>query len=115
MAENLGARYQIVPITQTFATLTQTLGPIFGELPFDVTEENMQARLRGMMLMALSNKFGYILLNTSNKSESAVGYGTLYGDSVGAISIIGDLYKSELTTWPAISTATVKLYRPIRS
>ena len=55
----------------------------FGELPFDVTEENMQARLRGMMLMALSNKFGHILLNTSNKSESAVGYGTLYGDSVG--------------------------------
>ena len=96
LAENLGARYQIVPITQTFATLTQTLGPIFGELPFDVTEENMQARLRGMMLMALSNKFGHILLNTSNKSESAVGYGTLYGDSVGAISIIGDLYKSEV-------------------
>ena len=97
LAEHLGARYQIVPITQTFATLTQTLGPIFGELPFDVTEENMQARLRGIMLMALSNKFGHILLNTSNKSESAVGYGTLYGDSVGAISIIGDLfYKSEV-------------------
>ncbi len=96
LAEKLGVHYQIVPITETFATLEQAFAPVFGELPFDVAEENMQARLRGVMLMALSNKFGHILLNTSNKSEGAVGYGTLYGDCVGAISIIGDLYKSEV-------------------
>ncbi|MDR2885901.1 MAG: NAD(+) synthase, partial [Rikenellaceae bacterium] len=69
---------------------------VFGDRPFDVTEENMQARLRMVFLMALCNKSGYILLNTSNKSEVAVGYGTLYGDSAGSLSIIGDLYKSEV-------------------
>ena len=96
LAENLGIEYQVVPINETFAALTTTLGPVFGELPFDVTEENMQSRIRGMMMMAISNKFGNILLATSNKSEIAVGYGTLYGDTVGALSIIGDLYKSEV-------------------
>lgn len=96
LAENLGVEYQIVPINETFAALTATLGPVFGELPFNVAEENMQARIRGMMMMAISNKFGNILLATSNKSEIAVGYGTLYGDTVGALSIIGDLYKSEV-------------------
>ena len=96
LAENLGVEYQIVPINETFAALTATLGPVFGELPFNVAEENMQARIRGMMMMAISNKFGNVLLATSNKSEIAVGYGTLYGDTVGALSIIGDLYKSEV-------------------
>lgn len=96
LAENLGVDYQIVPINETFAALTTTLGPVFGELPFNVAEENMQARIRSMMMMAISNKFGNILLATSNKSEIAVGYGTLYGDTVGALSIIGDLYKSEV-------------------
>ena len=96
LAENLGVEYQIVPINETFAALTTTLGPVFGELPFDVTEENMQSRIRGMMMMAISNKFGNVLLSTANKSEIATGYGTLYGDMVGALSIIGDLYKSEV-------------------
>ena len=63
--------------------------------PFDVTEENLQARIRGVILMAVSNKFGNVLLNTSNKSEAAVGYGTLYGDMCGGLSVIGDVYKTE--------------------
>ena len=96
MAENLGMNYQIVPITNIFALFTQTISPIFGELPFDLAEDNIQSRLRGTMLMALANKFGYILLNTSNKSEYAVGNSTLYGDSAGILSVIGDLYKSEV-------------------
>ena len=96
LAENLGVDYQIVPINETFAALTNTLGPVFGELPFDVAEENMQARIRSMMLMSISNKFGNILLATANKSEIAVGYGTLYGDTVGALSILGDIYKNEV-------------------
>ena len=65
-------------------------------LPFNIAEENMQARLRAVILMALSNKFGYILLNTSNKSEAAVGYGTLYGDMCGGISVLGDVYKTQV-------------------
>jgi NAD+ synthase (glutamine-hydrolysing) len=72
------------------------LKPIFGNRPFDVAEENLQARIRGMLLMAVSNKFGNILLNTSNKSEMAVGYGTLYGDMCGGIAVLGDVYKTEV-------------------
>jgi NAD+ synthase (glutamine-hydrolysing) len=72
------------------------LQPIFKNLPFNVAEENLQSRIRGMLVMALSNKFGYVLLNTSNKSELAVGYGTLYGDMCGGLSIIGDLYKTDV-------------------
>lgn len=96
LAENLGVECFSAPINETFMALTRALGPIFGEQPFDVTEENLQARVRATMLMALANKFGYIPLNTCNKSTNAVGYGTLYGDSVGVISIIGDLYKTEV-------------------
>ena len=96
MAENLGMNYQIVPITNIFALFTQTISPIFGELPFDHAEDNIKSIIRGTMLMALANKFGYILLNTSNKSEYAVGNSTLYGDSAGILSVIGDLYKSEV-------------------
>lgn len=96
LAENLGMSYDIVPITQSYKAVLETLSPVFGETRFDVTEENIQARLRMVLLMALSNKKGHIMLNTSNKSERAVGYGTLYGDSVGAISVIGDIYKSEV-------------------
>ena len=69
---------------------------IFEDQPENLTEENIQARLRGVMLMALSNKFGHLLLNTSNKSEAAVGYGTLYGDMCGAISVLGDVYKTQV-------------------
>ncbi len=96
LAENLGVKYDIVPITSAYAAVLKELKPLFGERPFDVTEENIQARLRMILLMAQCNKFGYILLNTSNKSELAVGYGTLYGDSAGSLSVIGDLYKSEV-------------------
>ena len=70
--------------------------PVFGDRAEDVTEENMQARIRGTILMSYANKFGAIVLNTTNKSEAAMGYGTLYGDSCGAISVIGDLYKTEV-------------------
>ena len=94
-AENLGCKYHIVPIKPTFDTFEETLKPIFQDMPFDVTEENLQARCRGVIVMAISNKFGNILLNTSNKSEAAVGYGTLYGDLCGSLSVIGDLYKTE--------------------
>src|SRR5690606_39418933 len=72
------------------------LSGLFSGLPIDTTEENIQARARAIILMAISNKFGYTLLNTSNKSEAAVGYGTLYGDMAGAFSVIGDVYKSDV-------------------
>ena len=96
MAKNLGVQYDIISIEETFNALEKTLAPQFGKLPFSVAEENMQSRSRGIILMAMCNKFGYILLNTSNKSELAVGYGTLYGDMCGGISVIGDLYKTEV-------------------
>jgi len=94
LAENLGVEYQIIPIDKAFAEVQKSLHPIFKDAPVDLTEENIQARLRGLILMALSNKYGYIVLNTSNKSEAAVGYGTLYGDMCGGISVIGDVYKT---------------------
>ncbi|MDP1726333.1 MAG: NAD+ synthase [Bacteroidota bacterium] len=96
LAARLGIRQNIISIEDTFNTLTETLKPYFNETPFGLTEENMQSRSRALILMALANKFGYILLNTSNKSELAVGYGTLYGDMCGGLSIIGDLYKTEI-------------------
>ncbi len=102
LAKNLGSPYYIVPIKDTFRVFQDTLSPMFKDLPFDVTEENLQARIRGVILMAYSNKFGNILLNTSNKSEGAVGYGTLYGDLCGSLSVIGDIYKTEafaLSRW----------------
>ena len=74
----------------------QSLSPIFGDLPFSTAEENLQSRIRGGVMMAYSNKFGNIVLNTTNKCEAAMGYGTLYGDTNGAISILGDLYKHEI-------------------
>lgn len=93
---NYGVKSDIIPIKKSYDAMMETLTPYFEEKPFDVTEENMQARLRAVILMALSNKHGYILLNTSNKSEAAVGYGTLYGDMCGGISVIGDVYKTEV-------------------
>ncbi len=96
LAENLGIRYDIISIKEIFDVYMNKLDPIFGEKPFNVTEENIQARIRGMLNMALSNKFGHIVLNTSNKSEMAVGYGTLYGDLCGGLSVIGDVYKMEV-------------------
>jgi NAD+ synthase (glutamine-hydrolysing) len=96
LAENLGVTYNIIPIKGAFDAFMENLAPIFGDLPFNVTEENIQARSRGLYLMALSNKFGNILLNTTNKSEMAVGYGTLYGDLAGGLSVIADVYKMEV-------------------
>lgn len=96
LAHNLGISYNIVPIADCFETLKTTMRPVFGERAEDVTEENMQARIRGTILMSYANKFGAIVLNTTNKSEAAMGYGTLYGDSCGALSVIGDLYKTEV-------------------
>jgi len=95
LAENLGCSYDIIPIKNTFDAFETSLAAQFAGTDFDVTEENIQARIRGTILMAMSNKFGYILLNTSNKSEAAVGYGTLYGDMCGGLSVIGDVYKTE--------------------
>ncbi len=94
--ENTHCRHIILPIQEITHAFDHTLQEAFKELNPDTTEENIQARTRGTLLMALSNKFGYILLNTSNKSEAAVGYGTLYGDMAGALSVIGDVYKTQV-------------------
>ena len=96
LAKNLGIGYDIIPISDVFHSLKTTMKPVFAGLPEDVTEENMQARIRGVILMAVSNKTGAVLLNTSNKSELSCGYGTLYGDLAGAIMVIADLYKLQV-------------------
>ena len=96
LAKNLNMPYDTIAIEEAFSTFKKILQPYFKGLPFNIAEENLQARIRGVLLMALSNKFGYILLNTSNKSEAAVGYGTLYGDMNGGLSVIGDVYKTQV-------------------
>lgn len=96
LAENLGIEHHIVPIKNIFGEFNEALSPIFEGLEHNLAEENIQARVRGTLLMALSNKFGPIVLNTSNKSEAAVGYGTLYGDMNGGISVLGDVYKTDV-------------------
>lgn len=96
LSENLGTPYDVLPIEQSVLAIENSLSPLFAGTKEDITEENIQSRSRGLLLMALSNKFGYILLNTSNKSENAVGYGTLYGDMCGGLSVIGDLYKTQV-------------------
>ena len=96
LSKNLGNHYEIIPIKNVFAAYEQALAPVFNGLPFNVAEENLQSRIRGAMVMALSNKFGCILLNTSNKSELATGYGTLYGDMAGGLGVLGDLYKQQV-------------------
>ncbi len=96
LAVNLGVRYDIVAIQEIFNQFLTDLKPLFEEMPFDIAEENIQARIRGTLLMAISNKFGNILLNTTNKSEAAVGYGTLYGDMNGGLSVLGDVYKTDV-------------------
>jgi len=92
-AEALGIRYSVLPIELPFEAFTTTLAPIFGDRPIDLAEENMQSRSRGVLLMALSNKFGPVVLTTGNKSEMAVGYSTLYGDMCGGFAPIKDAYK----------------------
>ena len=96
LSKNLDSRYDIVPIKDVYESFLTTLKPIFKDLPFGLAEENIQARSRGNLLMAVANKLGYILLNTSNKSELATGYGTLYGDMAGGLSILGDVYKTQV-------------------
>ena len=96
LAHNLGMSYDIVPIRPVFDAFRTALKPVFGERAEDVTEENMQARVRGTLVMSYANKFGALALNTTNRSEAAMGYGTLYGDSCGSIAVIGDLYKTEV-------------------
>ena len=96
LANNLGVSYDIVPIKPMFDTLRECMKPVFGDRPEDVTEENMQARIRGTIVMSYANKYSAMALNTTNKSEAAMGYGTLYGDSCGGLSVIGDLYKTEV-------------------
>ncbi len=96
LAKKLDVNYQIINIEKPFIAFEEILAPAFKGRKSDVTEENIQARIRAILLMAFSNKFGCILLNTSNKSEAAVGYGTLYGDMAGGLSVIGDVYKTDV-------------------
>jgi NAD+ synthase (glutamine-hydrolysing) len=96
LAHHLQSPVKILPIKDLFEAFETNLENEFKDLPFGLTEENIQARIRGVLLMALSNKFGHIVLNTSNKSEAAVGYGTLYGDMNGGLSVLGDVYKTEV-------------------
>jgi NAD+ synthase (glutamine-hydrolysing) len=93
---NLENRYDIIPIKNIYENFLKELKPFFKDLPFNIAEENIQSRIRGNLLMAMANKFGYILLNTSNKSELATGYGTLYGDMAGGLGVLGDCYKLQV-------------------
>ena len=94
LARNLGIHFELVPIAGMFDAYNQALGPVFAGRAADVTEENIQARIRGSLLMAISNKFGSLLLTTGNKSELGVGYCTLYGDMCGGLAVISDVPKT---------------------
>lgn len=96
LSENLNNPYEIIHIKDIYESFLKELKPIFEDRPFSVAEENMQSRTRGNLLMAIANKFGYILLNTSNKSELSTGYGTLYGDMAGGLGVLGDCYKLQV-------------------
>ncbi|HVW15314.1 MAG TPA: NAD+ synthase [Mucilaginibacter sp.] len=96
LVKNIGCMHEVIPIREITEAFEAALHPQFSNLPFNIAEENIQSRSRAVILMAMCNKFGYILLNTSNKSEAAVGYGTLYGDMCGGISVIGDVYKTQV-------------------
>jgi NAD+ synthase (glutamine-hydrolysing) len=96
LSENLGNPYDIIAIKDVYESFLSTLSPVFKDSPFGIAEENIQSRTRGNLLMAIANKFGYILLNTSNKSELATGYGTLYGDMAGGLGVLGDVYKMQV-------------------
>ena len=96
LAQNLSISYDVLPIRDLVTAYDQNLAELFANTTFSLAEENIQARIRGNLLMAISNKFGNLLLNTSNKSELAVGYGTLYGDLCGGLSVLGDVYKTEV-------------------
>jgi NAD+ synthase (glutamine-hydrolysing) len=96
LAGTINVSLDEISIDSLFDSFKKSLSPLFGDLPENATEENIQARIRGTLLMAIANKFGYILLNTSNKSELAVGYSTLYGDTCGALAVLGDVYKTQV-------------------
>ena len=96
LAGNLGVHYDLINIEKPFRAFEEELAPVFNGMERDIAEENIQARIRATLLMAVSNKHGCIVLNTSNKSEAAVGYGTLYGDMAGGLSVIGDVYKTDV-------------------
>ena len=96
LSKALGNPYDIIPIKNIYNSFLNELQPLFKDLPFGLAEENIQSRTRGNLLMAIANKFGYILLNTSNKSELATGYGTLYGDMAGGLGVLGDCYKLQV-------------------
>jgi NAD+ synthetase len=96
LAQNLGVTYHVISIERPYEEVNRAMEHVFKGLEFDVTEENIQSRLRGMLQMAYSNKFRALNLNTGNKSELAVGYCTLYGDMTGALAVLGDVYKSEV-------------------
>jgi NAD+ synthase (glutamine-hydrolysing) len=96
LSNNLQNPYEIIRINSVYESFLETLSPLFKDLPFSLAEENIQSRTRGNILMAIANKFGYILLNTSNKSELSTGYGTLYGDMAGGLGVLGDCYKLQV-------------------
>jgi len=96
LSKNLGNPCDMISIRNIYEQFLEELKPVFKDLPFGIAEENIQSRIRGNLLMALANKFNYILLNTSNKSELATGYGTLYGDMAGGLSVLGDVYKTQI-------------------
>ena len=96
LCRTLGNNYDVISIEKIYESFLEGLNPIFRDQPFSVAEENIQSRTRGNLLMAVANKFGYILLNTSNKSELSTGYGTLYGDMAGGLSVLGDVYKMQV-------------------
>src|SRR6202000_508220 len=96
LAGRLGVRFEMLAIHEPFDAVMKTLAPLFSGTPFGLAEENGQSRMRGLLLMALSNKFGALVLTTGNKSEMSVGYCTLYGDMVGALAVIGDVLKTEI-------------------
>jgi len=96
LSRNLGNPYDIIPIREVYDALVHSLAPVFKDTPFGLAEENLQSRTRGNIVMGLANKFGYVMLNTSNKSELSTGYGTLYGDMAGGLSVLGDVYKGQV-------------------
>jgi len=125
LAANLGIRYDVIPIQAAFESVKSALAPVFAGRPEDLAEENIQARLRGVILMALSNKLGSFLLTTGNKSEVAVGYCTLYGDMCGGLAVINDVPKTmvyrlarwlnrerEIIPWPSIAKPPSAELRP---
>lgn len=110
LCDNLGCEHQLIKIEDIYSSFDKQLKPIFDGTEFGIAEENIQSRIRGTLLMAHTNKFGTILLNTSNKSELAVGYGTLYGDMSGGLSVLGDVYKTqvyELAQWMNVEEETI--------